>query len=164
MATLNFNANEVEPSTGYEAIPAGKYLAVIVDSEMKPNKAGTGEYLQLEFEIIEGEYRNRKVWTRLNLHNPNPDAVRMARADLSAICHAVNVIQPGDSVELHNLPLTITVKCRKTPDGDIVNEIKGYAAKDLAAGTAAVPATSAAAPQQPTPQGTAPSAPPWARQ
>ncbi len=126
MATLNFNANEVEPSVGFEAIPAGKYQAVIVDSDMKPNKAGTGEYLQLEFEIIEGEYKNRKVWTRLNLNNPNADAVRMARADLSAICHAVNVIQPGDSVELHNLPLTITVKCRKTPDGDIVNEVKGY--------------------------------------
>ncbi len=158
MATLNFNANEVEPSVGFEAIPAGKYQAVIVDSDMKPNKAGTGEYLQLEFEIIEGEYKNRKVWTRLNLNNPNADAVRMARADLSAICHAVNVIQPGDSVELHNLPLTITVKCRKTPDGDIVNEIKGYAAKETASGNAAVPAATAA----PTP-GTASSAPPWAR-
>ena len=160
MATINFNANEVEPSVGFEAIPAGKYQAVIVESDMKANKAGTGEYLQLEFEIIEGEFKNRKLWTRLNLNNPNPDAVRMARADLSAICHAVNVIQPGDSVELHNLPLTITVKCRKTPDGDIVNEIKGYAAKASATGAV----TPAAATQQPPQQGTAPSAPPWARQ
>lgn len=136
--------------------PAGKYQAVIVDSEMKPNKAGTGEYLQLEFEIIEGEYKNRKLWTRLNINNPNPDAVRMARADLSAICHAVNVIQPGDSVELHNLPLTITVKCRKTPDGEIVNDIKGYAPKASASG-----AVTHAAAQSPA---TASSTPPWARQ
>jgi len=157
MATLNFNANEVEPSVGFEAIPAGKYQAVIVDSDMKQNKAGTGEYLQLEFEIIEGEYRNRKLWVRLNLNNPNPDAVRMARADLSAICHAVNVIQPHDSVELHNLPLTITVKCRKTPEGDIVNDVKGYAPKAATAGAA----TPAAAPQQPL---VVPAAPPWARQ
>ena len=164
MATINFNANEVEPSVGFEAIPAGKYQAVIVDSDMKTNKAGTGEYLQLEFEIIEGEYKGRKLWTRLNINNPNPDAVRMARADLSAICHAVNVIHAVDSADLHNLPLTITVKCRKTPDGDIVNDIKSYAAKASAAGAAAVPATSAVTPQQPTPQGTAPSAPPWARQ
>ena len=154
MATINFNANEVEPSVGYEAIPAGKYQAVIVESDMKPNKAGTGEYLQLEFEVIEGEFKGRKLWTRLNLHNPNPDAVRMAQADLSAICHAVNVIHPGDSVELHNLPLTITVKCRKTPDGDIVNEIKGYSAKS----GPAVPAIPA------IPISSASSAPPWARQ
>lgn len=35
MSTLNFNANEVEPSIGFDAIPAGKYQAVITDSEMK---------------------------------------------------------------------------------------------------------------------------------
>ena len=156
MATINFNANEVEPSVGFEAIPAGNYQAVIVDSDMKPNKAGTGEYLQLEFEITEGEFRNRKLWARLNLKNPNAAAVRMARADLSAICHAVNVICPGDSVELHNLPLTITVKCRKTPDGDIVNEIRGYSAKNAPV-TPATPATAAPVPP-------ASSTPPWARQ
>ena len=80
----------------------------------------------------------------------------MARADLSAICHAVNVICPGDSVELHNLPLTITVKCRKTPDGDIVNEIRGYSAKNAPV-TPATPATAAPVPP-------ASSTPPWARQ
>ena len=163
MAIINFDANEVEPSVGFEAIPAGKYQAVIVESDMKPNKAGTGEYLQLEFEIIEGEFKGRKLWTRLNIHNPNPDAVKIARADLSAICHAVNVIQPRDTAELHNLPLIITVKCRKTPDGDIVNDVKGYAAKASAAGAAAGVATSAATSQQPSQQGTTPSAPPWAR-
>lgn len=156
MATLNFNANEVEPSVGFDAIPAGKYQAVIVDSDMKPNKAGTGEYLQLEFEIIDGEHKNRKLWTRLNLNNPNADAVRMARADLSAICRAVNVPQPRDSVELHNLPLTITIKCRKTPDGDIVNDIKGYSTKASASGIAS--AQPAGVPPA------TPSVPPWARQ
>ena len=40
MATINFNANEVEPSVGFEAIPAGNYQAVIVDSDMKPNNTG----------------------------------------------------------------------------------------------------------------------------
>ena len=64
MATINFNANEVEPSVGFEAIPAGKYQAVIVDSDMKPNKAGTGEYLQLEFEVIEGEFKQGLLLVR----------------------------------------------------------------------------------------------------
>ena len=88
MSTLNFNANEVEPSIGFDAIPAGKYQAVITDSEMKDTKSGTGKYLQLEFEIIEGDYKNRKLWARLNLENANSEAVRMARADLSAICRS----------------------------------------------------------------------------
>ena len=43
MANLNnFNANQVEPSSNLEAIPAGKYLAVITESELKPTKSGSG--------------------------------------------------------------------------------------------------------------------------
>lgn len=153
MSTLNFNANEVEPSIGFDAIPAGKYQAVITDSEMKDTKSGTGKYLQLEFEIIEGDYKSRKLWARLNLENANSEAVRMARADLSAICRAVNVIQPRDSVELHNLPLTITVRCRKNQDDEIVNEIRGFAPKVALSGAM----QTTPAPQSPN------AAPPWAR-
>ena len=137
MATLNFNAHEVEPSVAFEAIPAGKYIAVIVDSEMKQTKSGNGNYLELTFEIIEGEYKGRKVWARLNIDNPNADAVKIAKGELSAICRAVNVMTPNDSADLHNLPLEINVKCKKRDDSDeISNEIKGYAAK---ANTAATP-------------------------
>lgn len=136
MATLNgFNANEVDPSTDFEAIPAGKYLAVITESEVRPNKSGTGSYLQFTFQIIEGEYKGRLLWARLNLDNPNSTAVKIARAELSAICRAVGVMAPSDSVELHDLPLVISVKCKKRTDTDeIANEIKGYAKKEAAAG------------------------------
>ena len=130
MAILNFNANEVEPSRELDPIPAGKYVAVITDSEMKDTRAGTGRYLQLEFEITDGEFAGRKVWARLNIENRNPEAVRMARADLSAICRAVNVLTPGDSADLHNLPLVIKVHVRRDKNtGEISNEIRGYESK-----------------------------------
>jgi hypothetical protein len=154
MSTLNFNAADVEPSTGFDAIPAGKYQVIINESEMKPTKTGNGQYLWIEFEVTTGEYKGRKLWTRLNLENPNIDAVRMARADLSAICRAVNVLNPHDSVELHNLPLTVTVRCRKNQDDELVNEIKGYGPRENAvlqkpAGAQTATVTKAA--------------PPWAR-
>ena len=130
MATLNFNANEVEPSKAFDPIPAGKYIAVITDSEMKETRAGTGRYLQLEFEITDGEDAGRKLWSRLNIENQNAEAVRMARADLSAICRAVNVLTPNDSIDLHNLPLVIKVHCRKDKNtGEITNDIRGYESK-----------------------------------
>jgi len=149
MANLSgFNANEYEPSSSPDPLPAGKYPAVITDSEMKATKAGTGEYLQLTFEVIDGPHKGRKVWARLNLDNPNETAVKIAQAELSAICRATGVMTPNDSVELHDLPLVIDVRCRKRPDtGDISNEIKGYLPKAQAA--AASPA--------------APSTPPWKR-
>jgi hypothetical protein len=117
----------VEPTTAFDPIPAGKYLAMITASEMKPNKAGTGQFLELVFTIIEGEFKNRSLWARLNLDNPNELAVKIAQAELSAICRAVGVMAPGDSTELHNLPLVIRVRCKKRKDTDeIVNEISGF--------------------------------------
>jgi hypothetical protein len=162
MANLNgFDANQVEPTSDFEPIPAGKYLAVITESEMKPNKAGTGSYLQLTFEILDGPHKGRLLWARLNLDNPNAMAVAIARAELSAICRAVGVLTPKDSCELHNLPLVIHVKCKKRPDtGEITNEIKGYSPK--AALTEAVkPAGPSANGTSTTP--TTPTTPPWKR-
>lgn len=126
MAQLNFNANDYEPTSTFEPIPYGKYQAVITSSEMRVTKAGTGQYLQLEFVIIEGDYEGRKLWSRLNLDNPNPDAVRIAQSDLSAICRAVNVLEVQNSEQLHNLPLTIHVVKETLSDGFVANDIKGY--------------------------------------
>jgi hypothetical protein len=67
-------------------------------------------------------------------------------------------MQPRDTIELHNLPLTIVVKCRKNQDDEIVNEIKGYAPKASLSG--AVSATPSASP---TSSATGNSQPPWAR-
>ena len=150
MASLQgFNANDVDPSLEYEPIPAGKYLAMIIESETKPTKSGKGSYLQLTFQVLEGEYKGRIVWARLNMDNPNQTAVQIARAELSAVCRAVGVMTPEDSAELHNLPLVISVRCKKRPDSDeYQNEIKGYAKKESAA--------------QP-PQQAANATPPWKR-
>ena len=136
MANLNgFNANEVDPSTTFDPIPAGKYIAAITNSEMKATKSGDGSYLQLEFTIIEGELKDRKVWDRLCLTHPNQQTVKIARSNLSAICRAVGVMQPRDSVELQSIPLQITVKCKKRDDtGELTNEVRGYAKKEAAAG------------------------------
>ena len=136
MANLTgFDANEVEPTTDFDPVPAGKYVTVITESEVKPNKAGTGSYLQLTFQIIEGEYKGRFLWARLNLDNPNVTAVKIARGELSAVCRAVGVMTPKDSVELHDLPLVVKVKCKKRADtSELTNEIAGYEPKEAAAG------------------------------
>lgn len=139
MANLNgFNANDVEPQAAFEALPAGKYMAIITDSQTKPTKAGTGSYLELTFQVVEGEYKGRLLWARLCLNHPNAMTVQIARGQLSAICRATGVMQPKDSVELHNLPLQISVTCKKREDtGEIGNEIKSYSRKPLAGGAPA---------------------------
>lgn len=132
MADLTgFDASQVEPSSGFDPVPSGGYVAVVAKSEMKATKTGAGHFLELTFQIVEGDFRDRLLWARLNLDNPNQQAVQIARAELSAICRAVGVMAPKDSSELHDLPLVIRVGCRKRQDTDaIVNEIKGYAKRE----------------------------------
>ena len=155
MANLSgFDANVVEPNAPRDPLPEGRYLCVIVDSEMKATKNQNGEYLELEMEVIDGQHKGRKLWDRLNLNNPNETAVRIAQGTLSAICRAVGVMRPNDSVELHGIPLEVVVKCKKRADtGDMTNEVAGYEKR----GSAAVSA--------PKPQavGAGASTPPWKR-
>jgi hypothetical protein len=157
MASLNnFDANQVDPSVALDPLPAGKYIAVVSESELRPTKAGGGKYLQLTFQIIEGEHKGRLVWARLNLENKSEMTVKIARGELSAICRAVGVMQPRDSVELHNVPLEINVGLKKRDDnGEFTNVIKGYAKKGGNNGTTTAPRPAAS---------TGPgSTPPWKR-
>jgi len=152
MANLDgFDATNVEPQGDFEPLPAGKYLVIMTDSQMKETKSGTGHYLELTFQVVDGQYKGRLLWSRLNLDNPNPTAVKIAQGELSSICRAVGVMRPKDSVELHNLPLQVSVKCKKRQDtGDIVNEVRSYTQKD--------------AQEVNTQQEASSSTPPWARQ
>ena len=157
MATLNFDANAIQPDTSFDPIPAGWYNAIIDESEMKPTRDGSGAYLALRFNIIDGQYAGRKVFTRLNLRNQNPVAQDIAQKQLSSICHAVNVLNVQDSSQLHALPMQIRVKVTNDPTGqyDPSNEISGYKAvgagngQGVAAPLAAPAYTAPAAPVAP---------------
>ncbi|WBQ35295.1 hypothetical protein [Pseudomonas phage pPA-3099-2aT.3] len=117
MAQLNFDATQVAPEMGFETVPAGWYNAMIDQSEMKPTKDGSGAYLEARFNIIDGQYANRKIFMRLNLRNTNPVAQEIAYKQLSAIAHAVGVLHVQDSSQLHGLPMKIKVKLRKDTTG-----------------------------------------------
>jgi len=140
MVQINFNANNVQPSTGFEPLPAGWYMAIIEDSEEKPTSAGTGKYLQFTFQIVDGEHANRKVWARINIENPSEEAVRIGQAELSALCRAVGVMDLRDTNDLHNKPLRIKVVQEKRRDtGEMGNRVKAYES----AGTTGVAAPAA---------------------
>lgn len=147
MANLGgFDASQIQPNS-FEALPNGNYPVIITESDWNQTKSGTGRYLKLTLEVIDGQFKGRKLFDRLNLENQNTQAVEIARKTLSAICHAVGVLQPTDSIELHNLPMVAIVACRKNEQtGEMANEIKGYKPKGSA-----------------TPAATADNTPPWKR-
>jgi len=146
MASLtNCYAPDDDLNLSFEPLPAGKYLCVITNSEMKPTKNGAGEYLQVELEVIDGPHKGRKVWDRLTLKHPNELTVRIARGTLAQIRQATGVMNPRDSVELHNLPLVASVGLKKRSDtGEMTNVVKGYAKRGAAGSGNATPAAGSA--------------------
>jgi hypothetical protein len=145
MASLTgFDANTVEPMKARNPIPAGDYKVAITASEQKQTAAKTGTYIALEFSVLEGDHKGRKLFANLNLGNPSKQAVEIAKGELSAICRAIGVMTPNDTADLHNKPLWAEVKLEKRKDnGEMSNRIKGY--KSLADGNAAVAAAPVAA-------------------
>ncbi len=111
MAKLDqeLNVNDVPEREEYSPVPPGAYTAMIVESEIKPTKAG-GEMIVLEIDIQEGEYAGRKVFERLNIKNENQKAVDIAYRTLAEIGKALGKSSIKDTAELHNKRLTINVK------------------------------------------------------
>ena len=114
MASLGqiFDASSVDPTSGYDVLPPAKYLAQIVNSEMRATKDGLGQYLFVEVDVIDGPYSGRKLFDRLNLINANADAVQIAQRTLSSICRAVGKLQVSNSEQLHLIPLIADVRVR----------------------------------------------------
>jgi len=128
MKLTGFNADDFQTEQrDFSPLPAGEYLAVITASTEKGTRAGTGSYLELTFQVIDGEHKGRQLWERLNINNPNKTAEQIARESLAAICKAIGITTPDDSSELHDAPMVIIVGHRKRQDnGEITNVIKGY--------------------------------------
>ena len=128
MANLGttFDANAIEPQSDFAPLPAGDYLAMIVDSQMKDTKTGRGQYLELTLQVVDGPMANRLLWDRLTLIHDNAKAVEIAQRQLSAICHAVGVLQVSDSAQLHSRPMIVRVKYVEDQQYGPKNEISAY--------------------------------------
>jgi len=96
--------------SGFDPIPAGEYLSMLVESELKTTKKKDGQYIKLKFKIMEGEFKGRFIWTNLNLINPNPVAVEIAQKELATLCRSCGKAVIKDTQELHGVPILMKVK------------------------------------------------------
>jgi hypothetical protein len=109
MTDLNFDASGIEPIGSFEPLPADVYTVIITASEKKATKDGEGEYIQLTYSVVDGEYRGRKIFDRLNMINKNKTAVEIAQRTLATICRCVGVMRPRTTEELHDKPFMIKI-------------------------------------------------------
>jgi len=159
MARFQFDASAVAPQAPMGVIPAGQYLAHITDSDIADLKSGNGQALKLTFEILDGQFKSRRVWENLNVVHTNEQAQGIAQSQLSAICRAVGVNKLEDTASLHFKPIKITVAIRPA-SGDFKesNTIKGFEPSNGVA-----PVAPPVAANHPAPAANANKAPAWAK-
>lgn len=156
MALLNLNPADFQDISddSSQILPVGEYQMHIINSELRDTKAGDGQYLWLEFEILGPKFAGRKFWDRLNLFNKNETAVKIARKQLASICSALNFASlPNDSVQLHNKPMKVVITHKENKQGNLETRAGYYG---LNAPVASEPAATAA-------PAAAASAKPWER-
>ena len=151
MAEINFDASAVEPSQPSGPIPAGSYLAQIIESDVKLLKSGNGTGVALTFQVLDGEFKGRRVWTNINVQHNNPEAQRIGQQQLSTLCRALNVMQLKSTEQLHNQPLKIRVKIRVDAQYGDKNEISGYEAATQVGRPAFMPSAEQQAPKKAVP-------------
>lgn len=124
LASMNFNANDVEPAAGFEPLPDGAYTVMVEKAEEKETKRKDGVQLVITHRVIEGKYAKRTLFQRINLANPSPQCVQIGRAEFSAFCRATGILTPKHCHEFANRTLIAHVKVAQRSDGKgLTNEI-----------------------------------------
>jgi hypothetical protein len=155
----DFDAGSV-PIPSYEPIPAGWYAAEIDKAEVRDTKAGTGKYLKLELVVLDEAHEGRRVFTQINLSNPNQQAVEIGQRELAALSMACGITSLRDSAELLQKQIDIKLKVKKDEGREPENAVVGYRPLTDAAPAASKPA---AAKPKPAAASNASGKRPWER-
>ena len=123
MVGINFDPNDYEPAGSFDPLPAGKYMVVVSSTEMKdakikPGQKEAGQYLQVVYDVVDEEFKGRKVFDRFNLVNESEQAVKIANSRLTSLCIACGIMRSlNDTDELKDIPFVLKVKVKRDPDG-----------------------------------------------
>jgi hypothetical protein len=129
IVTTTYNLNNAPTQKSFELIPGGSIVKVLL--KIKPGGYG-------EFTIIEGEYKDRKVWSMIGLHSNKSDLYALSgRAFIRAIVESKRGIASRDNSpeaqqarmfkgfsELDNIVFVAKIDVTKDSKGEYRNEIR----------------------------------------
>ena len=138
----SYQATE-EVLSDFTPLPEGQYTVCVIESELKDNKAGTGNYIQLKLEVMDGQYKGRWInFVNLTFTHTNSMAQEIGRKTLNTLMKACGIRDIQDTKQLHGIAVRADIKIKQSEGYAPNNEVKNYFALD---GTAPAPAPSQAA-------------------
>ena len=153
----------------YDLLPEGWYDATITKSELNKTKAGTGDKIDVRYDITGPTQQGRVIFASLNIRNPSPEAQRIGLEQFGELMRAIGLPTVDNSDQLIGGQLAIKIKVKKASAKDIAN---GYTQdRNEVAGWRAISGSMAAMPKASMPKASAASSapasasakPPWAK-
>ena len=162
---------ETQGEGDFSPLPEGKYQATVLTATLKHTKAGTGQYIDIQWSITGPSHANRRIFDMLNIKNPSQAAENIGRRQLGELLRVAGIPVIRDTDQLIGVAATITLKIRKQAGYKDSNSVTRY--EPIAAGSPAhIPQAQPPRPpmpaQQKPVQAPAPApqkssgAPPWA--
>ncbi|TQV76648.1 DUF669 domain-containing protein [Aliikangiella marina] len=72
------------PETDFDVVPPNEYPMQAVDVTLKTTNDGTGKYINVQFEIVDGEQAGRKIFQMFNIKNKSAKAVQIGVGELKS--------------------------------------------------------------------------------
>lgn len=113
-----------------DCLPAGKYRVMITDVEDKETRSGTGKYLRLKFQVIDGEYQNWYTTDMINYKNDNPKAEEIGWQQLKKCVKSIWGEFPEEftAEDLRDQILEVVTKVEEY-NGSKSSKVKNYVAE-----------------------------------
>lgn len=130
MADLSFDSTGVSTN---DVLPAKDYVMQVTATDVKANSKKNGMILKVEYTILEGDAKGRKIFGNINYKHANAKAQSIGQGQLAALMRAVGVTKMQNTSELHNIPFIGRVKIRAAQgDYDEQNELSKWKKLDEA--------------------------------
>ncbi len=160
-----FSTDELPVSDrSYDLIPEGWYSAAITKADLGQTKSGTGQKIDMRYDITGPTQQGRVVFASVNIRNQSQKAEEIGRQQLGEIMRAIGLAKVEDTDQLIGGQLQIKIKVRKATDNDKANgyhddrnEVAGWKSVN---GSAPIAASTTAPAPTAAPGG---SKPPWAK-
>ncbi len=118
--TIKSAWQNTDAAEDFVPLPAGEYVAHIVNGELFNAKTGTSGY-KLTFKVIEGEHADRRFWHEVWL---TPAAIPMAKRDLGKL--GITDIDQLEEPLPQGIRVQAKVALRRDDDGNEYNRVRGF--------------------------------------
>lgn len=151
----------------YELIPEGWYNATITKAELGNTKSGTGQKIDVRYDITGPTQQGRVIFQAVNIRNQSQKAEEIGRQQLGEIMRAIGLARVEDTDQLIGGQLCIKIKIKTPTDKDKAagytenkNEVAGFKAANGTNAPMPSSAPSSAPAASSAPGG---AKPPWAK-